>query len=54
MQSNNSQTQESQPPLRAMLEIDADGQIKIFPVAQTDEEAREISDRLLLAWKAQD
>jgi hypothetical protein len=36
--------------LRAMVEI-IDGQLKIYPIAESDEEAKEILDRLHL-WRS--
>ena len=41
-----------QPRLRAMVEI-VNGEILIFPIAQSDEEANRIMESLLL-WKDRD
>jgi hypothetical protein len=50
MQTTTPPTESSQPRLRALIELH-DGELKIFPIAETDEQAEEILNSLLL-WKA--
>ena len=38
-----------QPPLRAMIEITADSELKIFPIADSDAAEKQILDALRLA-----
>jgi hypothetical protein len=43
-------TRSQQPPLRAVVEL-IDGELKIFPIAETDEQAKKILDALRFVGK---
>ena len=45
MESHNSETPKNQPRLRAMVEI-VDGEIKVYPIADSDADERRILDAL--------
>jgi len=49
MEINTTPPEPIQPRLRAMVEI-IDGQLKIYAIADTDEQAKQIMDTLLF-WK---
>lgn len=49
MQTLNTGRSESQPRLRAMVEV-IDGDLKIMPIADSEEQAKQIMDSIF-AWK---
>jgi hypothetical protein len=50
MESSITHRESRQPPLRAVVEI-VDGELKIYAIADSDEQAKQIVDTLLL-WKS--
>jgi hypothetical protein len=52
METNSTHSQESQPRRRAIIEIDEDGELHIFPIAHNDADEQGILDALRFVMAA--